>query len=326
MIALSLILTVQLQQTWNQNITADALKKHVEYLASDELEGRGTPSKGLDMAADYIAAELKAGGVSPGNGASFFQETTWRTTGISVRNVVGLIPGTDEKLKDSYLLVTAHYDHLGMAKQGTDLIYNGANDNASSTSGIIEIGKAMVRAKPKRSVVIIAFYGEEKGLVGAEYYTNNPVFPLKKTIANVNLEQIGRTDDAEGARVNAAVMTGYDFSDLGSTFTKVGTEVGVPVSGHPQYSAPFFMASDNFMFALKGIPCATLCTAFEFPDYHQVSDHADKLDYSNMANVTRMIAHGVLKIANNPTVPVWNKEDKRTKRYIEAQEKLNSEG
>jgi Zn-dependent M28 family amino/carboxypeptidase len=304
-------------------VDAETLKRHVFFLASDDLKGRQTPSEGLDKAADYIAAHLKKVGVRPGNGGSYFQETTWRETDKSVRNVIGIVPGSDPALAKSYVIVSAHYDHLGETTVGEDKIFNGANDNASSVAGILEVAEAVVLAKPKRSVILMAFYGEEKGLVGAGYYVKNPVYPLKDTIANINVEQIGRTDDEEGPRVKALSMTGFEFSTVGKTFAEVNKgEVGI--SGHPQYSGAFFTASDNFMFARAGVPAHTLCTAFMFSDYHRVSDHADKLNYDNMATVTKAISRGVVAIANQVEVPTWVKGDKRVEKFALAAEKLRT--
>ncbi|HLO98766.1 MAG TPA: M20/M25/M40 family metallo-hydrolase [Fimbriimonas sp.] len=317
--------------TYLDKVDAPDLKRHVTYLASDELGGRGTPSPGLDKAADYIADEFKKVGVLPGNGDSYFQVTEWtgRTDkGAKVRNVIGLIRGSDPELAKTYVVVSAHYDHLGTRPDapGDDKIYNGANDDASGVSGMIEIAEALQTAKPKRSVVFIGWYGEEHGMVGSRYYVSKPVFPLKDTVANINLEQIGRTDDTEGARVSAISMTGFEFSSIGKTFGKIGAEMSVPVTGHPTNSGRYFFASDNVSFARAGIPAHTLCTAFQFPDYHQLKDTADKLDYSNMEKIVRMAAAGVLDIANNAKAPEWDRSQKAVEKYVEASDKLKAGG
>lgn len=310
-----------------EKIDAKDLRAHVTYLASDELEGRGTPSKGLNMAADYIAKEFKRMGLAPAVSGSYFQETLFGVGASAkepVRNVIGFIKGSDPKLADTYVLITAHYDHLGKKDgiQEGDVIFNGADDDASGVAGVLESAEAIVAAKPRRSVVFITFWGEERGLLGSSYYAQHPVFPLAKTIADINLEQIGRTDDTEGPRVSEMSMTGFDFSDMGTIFAEVGKTWGVPITKHPKYSSPFFMASDNAALAAAGIPAHTLCTAFEFPDYHKVGDSADKLDYKNMEKVVRVAAEAMLKIANSDTEPKWNADLPRVKRYIEAQKKL----
>ena len=306
-------------------VSPEELKRHVSFLASDELKGRATPSPELIKASEYIASEFAKLGIQPGVGKSFFQVTKWergKGSGEEVRNVVGILPGSDPTLSKEFVVVSAHYDHLGEAKEGTDKIFNGANDDASGVAGVIGVASAIALAKPKRSVVFLTFYGEERGLVGSTFYAKNPVFPLKNTIAMLNIEQIGRTDDSEGPRVGECNLTGFNFSTIGPTCARVGKEIGVPVVEHPLYSAPYFMASDNAAFAAAGVPAHTFSVAYEFSDYHRVGDHADKLDYNNMAKITGMIAACTLQIANSSQVPSWNKYQKRVARYIEAYEKL----
>ena len=321
----TLLATAFLQQPPLPVVNPEDLKRHVSYLASDELKGRGTPSPELIKASEYIAAEFTKLGIQPGVGKSFFQSTKWergRGAGEEVRNVVGLLPGSDPALSGEYVVVSAHYDHLGEAKEGADKIFNGANDDASGVAGVIGVASAIAKSKPKRSIIFLMFYGEERGLVGSTFYAKNPVFPLKNTVAMLNIEQIGRTDDSEGPRVGECNLTGFNFSTIGPTCAKIGKEVGVPVIEHPVYSAPYFMASDNAAFAAAGVPAHTFSVAYEFSDYHRVGDHADKLDYNNMAKITGMIAACTLNIANSSQVPSWNKYQKRTARYIEAYEKL----
>lgn len=313
-------------------VDATDLKRHVSYLASDELGGRGTPSEGLNKAADYIAAEMKASGVDPGNGESYFQETEWKgrtNVGEKVRNVIGIIKGSDPELSKTYIVVSAHYDHLGTSTKadiGPDKIYNGANDDASGVSGMLETAQSLKDAKPKRSIVFIAWYGEEHGLVGSRYYVNNPIFPLKDTVANINLEQIGRTDDSEGPRVSAISMTGYEYSSIGTAFNIVGGAMGVSITGHPKNSGSFFFRSDNVSFAAKGIPAHTLCTAFEFADYHGLADTYDKLDYVNMEKVVKAIVASVLTIGNDAKAPEWDRSKTAVARFVEAADKMKAGG
>ena len=317
-----------LGHSYLDKINPNDLRNFVTYLASDELKGRQTPSPELDKAADYISAEFKKDGVKPGNGDSYFQVAEWtrgKGAGQKVRNVIGIIPGSDPVFSKEYIIVSAHYDHLGENAnlKGDDKIYNGANDDGSGVAGVMEIGKALAKEKLKRSVILMTFYGEEKGLVGSKFYVDNPVFPLKQTIANINLEQIGRTDDTEGPRVSAGSLTGFSFSSIGNTFAKVGDSMGVPVTGHPKFSAMYFVASDNLFFARAGVPAHTICTAFEYPDYHQIGDTADKLDYVNMAKIVKLSAATVVDIANTDQRPQWNKDEPKAAKFIEAAVKLN---
>ena len=216
---------------------------------------------------------------------------------IKLRNVVGLLRGSDPALKDTCVIVTAHYDHLGNrgpAGDDTDHIFNGANDDGSGTVSVVEIASALASLKnrPKRSILFMTFFGEEKGLLGSRYYGRHPVVPIEKTVADVNLEQVGRTDDSEGPRIGAATLTGHGYSDLTNVFTAAGQAEGVRLERHPQFSDAFFGRSDNQALADLGVPAHTISVAFMFPDYHGLTDHWQKIDYTNMAKVDRMVAAG----------------------------------
>ncbi len=361
-------------------ISEDSLRGNLSFIASDLLEGRATPSRGLDIAAEYIAAQFRKAGVEPAGDAnqagekSFFQSAVWivgaksgdfveaatkdgsmkmrlRTTqveqltqaGIIIKtpptgdqkeetlsfttsNVVGILRGSDPVLKDTYVMVTAHYDHIGISNgmAGTDVINNGANDDGSGTVSVIELATALasMKTRPKRSIVFATFYGEERGGFGSRYYGQHPPFPLAKTVADVNLEHVGRTDDTEGDKSNTATLTGFDYSDMGPIFKKAGELTGINVYKHEKNSDAFFSRSDNQMMANAGVPAHTLCVAFIFPDYHKVGDHWDKVNYPNLAKTNRMVALALTMIANNPEAPKWNTENPKTARYVEAWKKL----
>jgi hypothetical protein len=248
---------------------------------------------------------------------------------ITLRNVAGLLRGSDPVLKDTYLLLTAHYDHVGMKTEGEgDRIFNGANDDASGTASVIEISKALaaMSPKPKRSILFVALFGEELGLLGSQYYGRHPLFPLAKTIGDINLEQLGRTDASDGARLASASFTGFDYSGLPAVFEKAGAQAGVKVYKDEKRSDAFFDRSDNQALADLGIPSHTICVAFEFPDYHGVGDEWQKLDYDNMAKVDRMVALGLLMLADMDTPPKWNESQSKAKRYADAWRALHPEG
>lgn len=311
-------------------ISADSLKGHVAFLASDALEGRGSPSKGLNIAAEYIASNFRrAGLVGPVDGG-FFQKTEYTPRGAespsTVQNVIGVLPGTDPKLKDTYVLVTAHYDHLGIRGNGEDTIYNGANDDGSGTASVVEIANALRGYRPKRTIVFMTFWGEERGLLGSTYYGKNPVFPIAKTVAMINIEQVGRTDDDEGPRVGAVSITGFDYSDLSKVFSAAGKQTGIKVEKHAVNSDRYFVASDNAAIALQGIPAHTVCTAFSYPDYHRASDTWDKLDYANMAKVDRMIALSAVMVADSAAEPKWDATLEKTKSFRTAYDRLHGKG
>lgn len=471
-----------------QRISPDSLRGHVSFLASDALEGRGTPSKGLDVAAEYIAAQFRRSGLEPLGDDGFFQTADWEylnpdsasveikvgdktlkfdATSLSgqptkaidlsaavikvdasdaaavdaltaevvggkvvltelpspakvpreqapavmmarqtfmrriyelkpalvldvdrnpaaarglrrdvpqggrpsppvvgppiitvhspelaeilaatpagatdakatvaigepkartakVRNVVGLLRGSDPALKETYVMVSAHYDHLGIGpKDGqADGIFNGANDDASGTASVIEIASALAKMqpRPKRSVIFTTFYGEEHGLIGSTYYAAHPVVPLASTVAAVNLEQLGRTDDTEGPRVDAANVTGFDFSTVTDALRRAGEGVGVALQKHPKNSDLYFNASDNAALARAGVPAHTVSVAYAFPDYHGRDDEWDRIDYVNMSKIDRMVALGLVALADDENPPRWDAANPKTEPYRKARE------
>lgn len=288
-------------------------------------QAQGAPPTGLPIA-QLLGAEagkfFDALPTGPTNATLSINVETPAEVKVRMRNVIGVLRGSDQALRDSYVLVTAHYDHLGVNPNlpGPDKIYNGANDDGSGTVSVIEIASALAKLKerPKRSIVFMTVFGEEKGLLGSRYYGRHPVFPIEKTIADVNLEQVGRTDDSEGPQVGTCAMTGFDFSDMGAIFKAAGDQVGVNVYKHPTNSDAYFGRSDNQALADQGVPAHTLGVAFEFPDYHKVGDHWDKVDYDNMAKVDRMVTLGLLMIASSSSEPRWNEANPKAARYLKA--------
>ncbi len=239
---------------------------------------------------------------------------------VKLRNVAGVLRGSDPALKDTYVLVTAHYDHVGVKPAGDgDRIYNGANDDGSGTVSVVELANALatMKPRPRRSILFMTFFGEEKGLLGSQYYGRHPLFPVDKTIAEVNLEQIGRTDDANGPQIGTATFTGFDYTDLPKTFEAAGGATGVKVykSGD---SDSYFARSDNQSLADRGVPAHTLAVSLVFPDYHKVSDEWEKIDYANMAKIDRMVALGLIMLADNSAAPKWNESNPRTAKYVKA--------
>ena len=245
---------------------------------------------------------------------------------VKLHNVIGVLRGSDPVLKDTYILITAHYDHLGMKPSGEgDRIFNGANDDGSGTVSVMELALAFatMNPRPKRSLAFMTFFGEEKGLLGSRYYGRHPVFPIDRTVADINLEQVGRTDSSEGPQVSTASVTGFDYSDVGMILKEAGKAMGVNVYKHERNSDAYFGASDNQALADQGVPAHTLCVAFAYPDYHGVGDHWEKIDYKNMEKVDRMVGLSVLMIANNPEPPRWNENNPKAARYVAAWKKLH---
>lgn len=317
-------------------ISANSLRGNLSFLASDLLEGRGTPSRGLDLAAEYIAAQFRRAGLEPLGDDGYFQTADWNQINprrsknppaeplpvAKVRNVAGLLRGSDPALRDSYILVTAHYDHLGV-KEGTgDQIFNGANDDGSGTVSVIELAQALAASaasgqRPRRSIVFMTVFGEEHGLVGSRYYGAHPLVPIEKTIAGINLEQVGRTDDSEGAQLKSFGVTGFDFSDIGTILQQAGAQTGIRVWKHPVNSDRYFAQSDNQALADQGIPAHTVSVAYAYPDYHKAGDHWDKIDYDNMAAVDRAVALAIWRIANDAQAPAWNGANPKAAKYLQ---------
>ena len=250
-------------------------------------------------------------------------------TPVRVRNVAAILRGSDPALKDTYVIVSAHYDHLGVREpcdsKKEDCIYNGANDDGSGTVGVVEMASALARLnpRPRRSVLFITFFGEELGLLGSRYYGRHPLVPLARTVAQLNLEQIGRTDDSEGPQVGTLAVTGFDYSDVGTTLKRAGEAAGIKVYKHPTNSDAFFSRSDNQSLADAGVPAHTLSVAYEFSDYHAVGDEWPKVDFANMERVVRAVALAALMIADNTREPRWNEQNPRAAQYVEAWKKLH---
>ena len=242
---------------------------------------------------------------------------------VQIRNVVGLLKGSDPALAETCVMVTAHYDHIGVrGPVGTDRIFNGANDDGSGTVSVVELATALGSLKPedrpRRSVLFATFFGEEKGLLGSRYYGRHPIIPVDKTVADVNLEQVGRTDSSEGSQKGKASLTGFGYTDVSDAFVAAGKLEGVDVFKHPENSDAFFGRSDNQALADLGVPAHTLCVAFVYPDYHGAADHWDKVDYANMAQVDRMVGRALLTLADNPAEPKWNATNPRASKYLKA--------
>ena len=235
----------------------------------------------------------------------------WDTMPAATRrtghNVVGVIPGRDPKLKNEVILVMAHFDHLGVRGPGVngDSIYNGADDDASGTTAVLEIARALKKGKaPKRTVVFATMTGEEMGLLGTNYFIANPPFPLKTMVAGFEIEMIGRPDSLAGGP-GKAWLTGYERSTMGDMLKANGIAI-VP---DPRPSQNFFRRSDNYAFAQMGIVAHTLSTFNLHTDYHRPSDEADKFDFDHMTAVIQAGAQAVRHLADGAT-PAWHEGGK----------------
>lgn len=214
---------------------------------------------------------------------------------VLAENVLGFIRGSDPELSNEVIAITAHYDHLGRRENE---IFNGADDNGSGTSAVLEIAEAFAKAsetgaQPRRSILVMAVSGEEKGLLGSEYYANNPVFPLKETVANLNVDMIGRVDENH-LNPNYVYVIGADRISteldainkaMNDKYTKIELDYTFNEKDDPNR---FYYRSDHYNFAEKGIPSAFFFSGVH-EDYHQTTDTPDKLDYKKMERIARLV-------------------------------------
>jgi hypothetical protein len=237
---------------------------------------------------------------------------------VTLRNVAGILRGGDPEVRDQVVILSAHYDHLGTRPPGPgNRIFHGANDNASGDASLIEIAKALaVEQRPRRSVLFLALFGEEEGLLGSAYYVRHPLVPLGHTVADINLEQLGRTDTSDGPEIARFALTGPSYSNLPQMMSAAAKIEGTTVF-RKDTADDYFDRSDNYSFALAGVVAHTVVVAFEFADYHAVSDEAGKIDYGNLVKVDRGIAAGLTAVANAAEAPKWS-EAKATQFYREA--------
>jgi len=269
----------------------------------------------LSAAASDFYASLKAGAT---DAKATIHVAAPQEKLVKLRNVIGILRGSDPDLQDTAVLVTAHYDHLG--ENADHRIYNGANDDGSGTVSVIEVARALssLKPRPRRSIVFMTFFGEEKGLMGSRYYVRHPAWPLEKTIAQLNLEQLGRTDSTEGPQIANATMTGFDFSNVEEYLRRAGELTGIKIYKNGRESDLYFNASDNYSLAEAGVPAHTVTVAFNYPDYHAVGDEWQKIDYDNMARVDRTVALTVILLADGEQPPHWNESDPKAAPYLKA--------
>ena len=218
-------------------------------------------------------------------------------------NVMGYIEGSD--LKEEVIVISAHYDHIGKRNQD---VYNGADDNASGTSTVLDIADAFHQAKkngegPRRSILCLLVTGEEKGLLGSQYYSENPVFPINNTVANINIDMIGRTDEKYSGRTDYIYVIGSDRlssdlhkinEDINQKYTQLTLDYTYNDENDPNR---YYFRSDHYNFARKGIPAIFFFSGVH-EDYHMISDTRDKIMFEKTENVGRHIFHTAWELAN----------------------------
>ncbi len=233
------------------------------------------------------------------------------------RTVIGVIEGSDPTLKHEYVSLGAHLDHVGMARSGEDRIYNGADDNGSGCVALLEIAEAFATGpRPKRSILLLWYAGEEKGLLGSRLFVERPTVPLENIIVNLNLDMVGRSKQPGDTNPRNRYLSGPNeiyvigpnvaSPDLGKILNLVNDQY-LKLTLNPMYDSlnhpeQLYFRSDHYSFAAKGIPALFFFSGLH-EDYHQVTDTVDKIDFDKMARVARTVFGLAWELADSPERP-----------------------
>lgn len=224
-------------------------------------------------------------------------------TELPMRNVIGVLEGSDPELKSEAIVFSAHLDHLG-ARPGTgeDNIFNGADDDASGCTAVLTLADAYagLPSRPKRSVIFLTFWGEEQGLLGSRQFAAEPTWPLEKIVANVNIEMIGRPEPGANEKI---WMTGWQASDLGKLMNDESGKIGIEIFEHPRFSAMLYRASDNWSLVEKGVIAHSFSAGSLHQDYHQPDDEWERLNIPHMTRVIQGLFIGTQGICNGGVTP-----------------------
>lgn len=285
-------------------ITTEEVRTIVTYLASDELNGRNTGTEGIDKAAAYISKNLKTSGVKP-YFDSYLNEFKFKSrSGDSLNgyNVVGYLEGNDDKLKNEFVVIGAHYDHIGFMKSvDNDSIANGANDNATGTAAVMSIAKYMsYKGNNKRSVIFALFSAEEMGLVGSRDLAKKLKSQNIDVYNVINFEMLGVPFKDRDYEV---FLTGFDTSNFAKKFN---TYQGSNIIGFSDVSKKYglFKRSDNYPFFQEfNVPSHTIssCDLTNFDHYHKVGDESDIMEFDFMSGLINKMIPGLEKLINAPT-------------------------
>jgi hypothetical protein len=280
-----------------------AVKKHLYTLASDEMEGRKSGTLGIEKAAKYIENEFKRIGLSTFENLETYRQTFNFTPRkgekeITSANIIGVLEGKSKK--DEYVIISAHYDHLGNEGKGEDKIYNGANDDASGVTGVLALAEYFKKVGNERTIVFVAFTAEEMGLIGSTYFGKG--IDASKFVAGINLEMIGKVPSFGP---NTAWLTGFERSDFGKVIQKNLVGTGYQLFPDPYTNFNLFFRSDNASLARLGVPSHTFSTTpiDVDKDYHQVSDEAETLNMTVITQTIQAVAKGTESIINGKDTP-----------------------
>jgi len=297
------------------------LRADLDFLADDDLHGRGSATRDEHIAALFAASQFEALGLEPaGDRHGFIQRsplpsplpsrlqqslsTFEGTPRKETWNAVGLLRGTAPEAEA--ILLTAHLDHLGMAKAdsakpGADLIYNGADDDASGTAAVLTLAHILAAGpRPRRSVVFALFGSEEIGGFGNRAFLAQPPVPLDSIVANLEFEMIGRPDAA--VPPGTLWLTGYDRSNLGPELA----EHGAHLVNDPHPKEQFFRRSDNYALATRGVVAHTVSSFGLHRDYHHPSDEIATIDFKHMTNAVASMVEPIRWLAATTWRPTWN--------------------
>jgi hypothetical protein len=300
-----------------KSVSPADLKNWVTYISSDEMRGRANGSPEMKTVATWIADRFREFGLKPvladGN---YIQNYTYtgRQKTIEERNVIGVIEGSDPKLKGQYLLLTAHFDHIGVRKGATeDSIYNGADDNGAGTCTLLAIAKAIKESgvKPGRTILFAAFSGEENGMRGSRYFVANSPVPVKDIYADLNFEMTGHSESYGKGNY---YMTGCKVSNLADVIKSYNGPGKMVLIDTIQVANTLFYASDNIAFSristspegiITGVPSGTFATTTHAPYIHAATDEARLFDFDNMADLTTYFARMVVWLSKNKSEISW---------------------
>ena len=307
-----------LAKKYAERISEDDLKKILYTLADDKFEGRRTGEKGQKLAAEYIIDQYKKLGIKAANNdGNYLQhipvEYFRGRSADDSENVVAFIKGSEKP--EEFIVISAHYDHLGIKGEK---IYNGADDDASGTTAVLLIAKAFKNAVkqgngPKRSIVFLHVTGEEEGLYGSRYYTENPIFPLENTVTNLNIDMLGRYDVQHKDKPEFVYLIGSDklsseLHELSEAMNKMYTNLILDYTYNDE-SDPnrFYYRSDHYNFAKNNIPVIFYFTGVH-EDYHRETDTADKIQYDLLQKRTQLVFYTAWEIANKENRLVVDKK------------------
>ena len=318
-------------------ICAACVHAELGFLASDELHGRGSGTRDEHLAALYAASLFQSFGLEPaGENGGYIQRAPLpdplpeklaerlkkhgfdQNQRTDTWNALALLRGTDAgaapKPVKEVILLTAHLDHLGLGEAvNGDSIYNGADDDASGTTAVLELARALSRtasggARPRRSILFVLFGSEELGGYGNRYFLEHSPVPLTQIVANLEFEMMGRPDAA--LKTGGLWLTGYERSNLGPTLAQHGTGTGPGISADPHPDQHFFQRSDNFALAKRGIVAQTVSSFGLHKDYHQPSDEVSKIDFDFLTRSIGSMVGPVRWLAMTTWRPEWNASGK----------------